>query len=154
LIAEVRLGVLSELVIALKSEAHAVAECDSPSRDWHGVVWKGLDPITLASLWSILEGEELDVDNVVSRSSRIQLAVEDSNDGPWVFAIPEAMRDSLAELAAECEDKIEGVARAWAATDELKDWDYSDVAELLQDVIDLADGARLERKDLLLWISL
>jgi len=148
------MGVLSELVIALKSEAPLVAHSDNPSRTWQGIYCKGLDQINLASLWSILEGDEIQVDSVVARSERIELASEVTEDGPWVFAIPNELRDVLAELAAEDTDKIQAVARTWWGTDELRDWDSSDVAALLQDVIDLADGAKLEGKDLLLWVCL
>jgi hypothetical protein len=148
------MGVLSELVAAPKSEARLVAESDSPSRDWQGIVWKGLDQIKLASLWSILEGEQIEVDSVVASSERMELAANVSENGPWVFAIPEELRNLLADLAGKDDDRMRSVARAWASTDELKDWDHSDVTGLLQEVIDLADGARLAGNDLLLWICL
>ncbi|HEV3116798.1 MAG TPA: hypothetical protein VGY58_07075 [Gemmataceae bacterium] len=82
------MGVLSELIAAPKSKARLVAESDSPSRDWQGIVWKSLDQIKLSSLWSILEGEQIEVHSVVASSERMELAAGVSENGPWVFAIP------------------------------------------------------------------
>ena len=148
------MGILPELVVAPKSEAASIAGSDSPSRYWEGIVWKGLDQIKLASLWCILKGDQIHVENVLARSEQIELTAEVSENGPWVFAIPEELREILADLAGEDADKIHEVTREWGTTDELKDWEYSDVAGLLQAVIDLADGAKLNGKDLLLWICL
>ncbi|HMF16404.1 MAG TPA: hypothetical protein VKE98_04320 [Gemmataceae bacterium] len=64
------------------------------------------------------------------------------------------LRYLLGDLAGEGQDQIQTVSDAWAATEELQDWDDSDVTSLLQQLIDLADGARLEDKDLLLWVCL
>jgi hypothetical protein len=148
------MGVLSELVIASRSEAASVAESESPTRTWQGVVWKGLDQIKLASVWCLLDSEPLQVDNVVECSMQFELLAETTENGPWVFAVPSACRDKLAELSGDDEGEIQAVVRDWAATDELIDWDQSDVAELLQSIIQLADTAKLEGKDLLLWIDL
>jgi hypothetical protein len=148
------MGVLSELVIASRSEAASVAQSDSPTRTLQGVVWKGLDQIKLASLWCLLDSELLQIENVVDRSMQFELLAETTENGPWVFAVPTACRDKLAELSGDDEGEMQAVVRDWAATDELVDWDRSDVAELLQTVIQLADTAKWEGKDLLLWICL
>jgi hypothetical protein len=50
--------------------------------------------------------------------------------------------------------EMQPVAEAWAATDELEGWEYEEVEGVLRDVADLADIARLQDKDLLLWICL
>jgi hypothetical protein len=148
------MGVLAELVVAPKSEAVSVAESESPTRDWRGIVWKGLDQVKLGCLWCLVDREEIQVDNVVAHSEQFEMLAEVTENGPWVFAFPSEFSDKLAHLAGEAEEKIRAVGRDWAATDELRDWDQSEVADLLQDMVDLAETARLEAHDLLLWICL
>ena len=58
------------------------------------------------------------------------------------------------KLSAEDQNKIHAVDLDWAATDELQDWEFSDIQRVLQEVIDLAGSARLENLELLLWICL
>lgn len=148
------MGVISELIIASASDASLVAESLSPCENWQGFVWKGLDHIKLATLWCIIAGEELEVDHVVERSEQIEMTNSASEEGPWVFVIPTELRNILAELAREDDEKIQAVARDWATTEELEEWEFSDVTGMLQETIDLADSARIVEKDLLLWICL
>ena len=148
------MGVLSELVIADETDAPRVAESDSPTREWDGIVWNTLDQIKLSSLWTILEGFAVDVNEVVRRVDHFRLLHEVSEHGPCVYAVPRKLRDLLAELSAKEPEELRGTIEAWAATDELQGWESSEVKELLQSLVDLSDTATLEDKGMLLWICL
>jgi hypothetical protein len=147
------MGVLSNIVIADKSEARDIAECDTPARQWEGIELKTLDPVKLGTLWAILSSES-GVEAVVELAGRFSLLYEVSDDGPWVYEVPCDLRNRLAELAAMNPEAVLPVARDWASTEELQDWEFEEVASVVYDICDLADSARLQGKDLLLWISL
>src|SRR5262245_34533187 len=94
------MGVLSELIIADRSEAQAVAAAESPTQTWQGFGWKVLDPVNCGSLWAILEGVDLDVDGVVDRAGKFDLLAGSTENSPWVHLVPIELRDLLADLAA------------------------------------------------------
>jgi hypothetical protein len=146
------MGVLSELVIAKESEAQDIADSDSPTRTRVGIVIKTLDPVKLGTLWAILEGiGESRIDSRVAQFKELHQA---SAEGPWVYGLPRQLRDLLSDLARQDDDEWGPIVRAWAATEELQDWSDLHAEEVLRDIADLADTARLEDKDLLLWMSL
>ena|ERR1043166_2025111 len=148
------MGVLSDLVVASVVEARSVVDSTAPSQKWPGCDCKGLDTIKLASLWLLLEGESLGVENVVDRSERISLAAEKSPEGPWVFVLPDELRDELSALSDFGDEKVSNVTAGWAATEELDGWEFSDVSELLEDLMYYADTAKSAGKQLLLWMCL
>jgi hypothetical protein len=147
------MGVLSDLVVADVSEAQAVADSVEPAREWEGFTFKGLDHVKLCTLLSLVQTGSpqreferyLDLIDPVSAPA---------NDGPIVFAVREAEVRQLATIAAMEQDEFQRLARAWAETDELRDWSESEVSDLLRSVADLAESASLQGKCLLLWISL
>jgi hypothetical protein len=148
------MGVLSEIVIANQSDARAIAKSHSPSREWQGFFWKGLDPVVLSSLWSILKGETPNVETVVQQVDRFRMVQQVSEDGPWLFSLPREFRDLLANISNEPPAIIGPVEQAWGATEELEHWSPADVEECLGKLADLASSAALEDKDLFLWICL
>lgn len=147
------MSVLSDLIIADPQEAQDVAQCDEPARDWEGIEIKTLDPVTLGSLWAILT-KASEAEAVGKLVDQIALLHNVSDNGPWVYEIPRQLRDALAEVSGMETEEVQPVAEAWAATDELKGWEYEEVESVLREVADLADTARLLGKDLLLWICL
>src|SRR6266566_5252179 len=101
------MGVLSDIVIADKSEAEAIGASKNPSAEWEGAAWKTIDPVKLGTLWSILRGEPLDLDGVMAKVREIQLLHEASDDGPWVYHLPAPLRDALADLSGEEADVMQ-----------------------------------------------
>src|SRR5262249_37585936 len=119
------MGGLSEIVVADRSEAQAITTSGGPTRDWQGNAWKKGDTILLGSLWAILENEVVQVDNVVDRSGRFTLLSQESENGPWVFLIPDSLRDLLADLSSADPEAFQQIAETWGATDELEAWESS-----------------------------
>jgi hypothetical protein len=148
------MGVLSELVVADESDAEAIAASDNPTRDWDGISWKTIDAIKLSTLWAILGDSSLGVEEVMGRARQFPRLSRRTEDGPWVMGVPCRLIDLLAGLDGEDEARLVQVAEAWAVTEEFQGWEPSEVREVLRDIVDLADTARLEGKGLLLWMSL
>ncbi len=147
------MGVLSALVIADPQEALDVAHCGEPTRDWDGFEIKTLDPVTLGSLWGILT-KVSNAEAVGQLVDHIGLLHQVSENGPWVYGIPSQLRDTLAGVSGMEDNNVRPIAEEWAATDELEGWEYEDVEATIREVADLADTARLQDKQLLLWICL
>lgn len=148
------MGVLSELVIADEMDAQAVGESDSPSRQWDGIAWKSIDQIKLSTLWVLLGGVPVDTDEVMQKLDTFKLLFEESENGPWVFLIPRELRDRLAEMGSKELEDLDQLTRSWATTDEMQGWHQSEVVELIHDLSDLSERAKLDGKELLLWMSL
>jgi hypothetical protein len=78
---------------------------------------------------------------------------ENSDDGPWVYRVPE----ELVKLLATLDDTRQvNVAKSWAATDEflLDRWPSSAVAEFLAEICDLARQAVDQDKGIVMWMCL
>jgi hypothetical protein len=148
------MGVLSDMVIADKSEAEAIGASSNPTAEWDGAAWKTIDPVKLGKLWSILKSEPIELDGVMANVHRIQLLHEVSDDGPWVYLLPDELRDALADLSGDEPDVMQKTANIWGGTEELRQWDQSDVEGVLQEMADLADTAQLKDKSLRLWVCL
>jgi hypothetical protein len=143
------MGVQSELVIADRSEAEAVAVSDEPSRSWNGFAFGGLDHVQLIPLWALIESGSADND-LDARIDAVPV-IPDSDKGPWVAILPDKMVTALSRIAALDEDEFQSLLGKWSSTEEFEGWDEADVSALLREVGDLADTARLEGKTLLLW---
>jgi hypothetical protein len=146
------MGILNHLLIALPSEADAVAACDDPSRTWDGFFFRGLDRIKLATLWLWL---------------RLVLRMTISNSGLTRYAryakgikvrglmlYQQPCLASLASLAAMEEDEQELIAERWGQTEELEGWEASEILDLVRSIGDTAETAQLEGKTLVIWTSL
>ncbi len=64
------------------------------------------------------------------------------------------MLAALASVAALSDEQFDGLAHSWKCTDEFEGWDATEILEILREVADLAESAKLERKTLLLWTEL
>ncbi len=146
------MGVLSHLFVAEAFEADAVAASDEPSQAWEGFSCRGLDRIKLATLWALVEAGSPD-DRLESRLNAIR-TIPEGDQGPWVDVAPPDMLRALAAVAAmeECEQTT--LAERWGQTEELKDWEASEVCEVLRSIGDTAETAQLYNKTLLIWTSL
>ena len=77
-----------------------------------------------------------------------------SEDGPWIFQLPDELIELLALLDA---NRTQRIAAAWARTDE---WqldgapELADLARLLEEVTALARQARAEHQEVFVWLCL
>ncbi len=148
------MGVLSDIIIAGPDEAAAInAAGGAHLQSWPCLGSKGIDCIKLGTLSQILAGRPLDdIDAIVN--FMINDALDQTSDnGPWVFLMPEQLERAIAAIG---EDIEEDIASKWAATEEfvLDRWQPADVEEYLHDLIVHARKASAAGKSLLLWMSL
>ncbi len=140
---------LTDLVIAEEREARAVADEPGPRRRWTGIDAEGVDQVKLAKLWALLAGREFR-DELVYEFVPLH---EVSEEGPWVFRVP----DPLVQLLAELDDaRAFPIVSAWAGIEELEldGWEPESVAPLLDGLRSLARGAHAQKKSLLMRVSL
>ena len=141
------MGVLTDLIIADESQAEAVCKTIVPSETWPGIDAKGIDQVILGMLLSIITNQPYQNSMV----DEFDLLYEGSDDGPWVYRIPDRLVVPLAELAGEA---FEGTAQKWSQIDEFAPdrWQLQDVSTVLREICDLARQAREQKKALLMWI--
>jgi hypothetical protein len=148
------MGILSDIIIAEPAEAAAInAAGGAHLQHWPCLASKGIDCIKLWTLSQILAGRPLDDIDAVARFMINSVLDRTSDDGPWVFLIPEQLQRAI---AATSEDGEEDIAAKWAATEEfiLDRWQPADVEEYLHDLIAHTRKACAAGKSLLLWMSL
>ena len=140
---------LTDIFIAAPSDAEAICSATAPNQNWACLQLKGLDNIKLASLLSTLGDDE----NAAALEGETLLIFTASSDGPWIFALPEKLKDLLANLHAS---EVSSVASRWASHEELKSdgWSKEDVETLLGMLIDFSQSAIEANKPLLLWMCL
>jgi len=147
------MGVLSDIIIADRTEATSINAAEGNHlKQWDCLESKGIDTIKLGSLSRILAGRSLDDVPAVPVFMDNSLLDKYSDDGPWVYLVPDQLVSALAALDDDAE---ETVAASWAEIEEfrLSRWQPMDVQEYLHDLIEYARKARDQGKSLLLWMS-
>lgn len=146
------MGVLTDFVVADRTEAHLVGEADVPSQTFNGIDAKGIDQVKMATLYAILTGTDYDPDFLATDDS---FAYIGSDDGPWVQAIPDPMLHKLAELSPFT---IPSVAKEWAASEEFdpkySNWSPEAVTWFLQEISRLSRLAVSTNKTVFMWTCL
>jgi len=148
------MGVLSDILIARPDEAASInASGGGHEQRWPTLASKGIDTIKLGTLSQILAGRPVDDINTVAAFMLNGVLDEASEDGPWVYQVP---NDLTATIAAIDQTTTDQIAREWAATEEFKlsRWPADVVRQYLHDLIAYAMRARADGKSLLLWMSL
>ena len=64
------------------------------------------------------------------------------------------MIESLASLANLEVDDFDNLAESWGSTDEFDGWAVDEVNDLLREVGDLAESAKLKGSAIMLWMEL
>jgi len=146
------MGVLNYLMVADFADAEAIASSSDPPQKWDGFFCHGLDRIPLATLWALVDSGLAD-DGLEQRLDAIK-TITKGDQGPWVDIVPRMMLTSLASIAAMEEDERESLARRWGQTEEMAEWDSSDVISTIRIIGDYADSAHLANKSILIWTSL
>lgn len=147
------MGVITDFVIAEPREATDILEVAAPVQRWRGLEAKTIDTIKLSTLAFILSGKPLDIDAVVAYSMSIKVLATESEEGPWVFLVPEEL---VLKLASTSKSDLAEAGKLWHQTEEfqLDGWAETDVAKVLTDLHKLASESRSSQKSLLLFISL
>lgn len=141
------MGVLTDLVIADKSEAENVANSFEPSSEWNGFDAKGHNEITLGTLLCILRNKQFDVDI----AEEFPLLAQASEDGAWVFEVP---NDLVIRLNRLNDSEIPDIASKWLQTDEMKDADNDYAENFINELKLLATESLNQQKSILMWTSL
>jgi hypothetical protein len=102
------MAVYTDILIADASEAKAILASEAHNEEWHGLSAKGLDPAELAGLLSVFSNQP-DQPDLVDEFQIV--AEEDTENGPWVYSIPDRLIDHVAALE---QSEIDHVARRWA----------------------------------------
>jgi hypothetical protein len=147
------MGVLSDIIIASRDDAPLInAARGKHVNQWDCLASKGIDTIKLGTLSQILANQSVNDINTVATFMMDSILDKRSDDGPWVFLVPDQLVSSLISLNKE---EKEGVTTKWAQTEEfqLDRWELEDVEEYFDDLIAHAIKARASRKSLLLWTS-
>lgn len=111
---------------------------------------KGVDhTVVLGQLIAILRGVEWTA--TLCDGRMVEEASGDLEEGPWVFALGDDVRDELAGLSP---DALPGLAERWVRTDELSGVPPSDVVPVLEALRGLAARARDAGEHLYEWCSL
>jgi hypothetical protein len=140
---------LTDFVVADRSEAEAVSSSTTRSSTWPCFESKGLDNSVLAALWSALDPSA----DSGSLEGEKHLIFTKGNGGPWVFNVPTALVTGLSALSPGL---LLQVAERWVEQPELKPagWQALDVAPAIEALSAIASTAISKKKCLLLWMSL
>lgn len=146
------MGVLTDFVVASRSDAKKVADCSVPSEELGGIDAKGVDPVQMGTLYAILSESEYDPDFMIAEDSFLHVV---SDDGPWVQIVPD---DMVKRLAGLTEADIPAVAKRWGETEEFEpqygEWTPEDMCAFLVEISKLSQRAIAEEKSLLMWTCL
>ncbi|MCO6436744.1 MAG: hypothetical protein J5J06_06630 [Phycisphaerae bacterium] len=148
------MAVLSDIIIARPDEAGSINAAEGKHlQRWPSLESKGIDTVKLGTLSKILMDRPVNDVDAVASFMLDAILDEASEDGPWVFQVPDEL---VAAVAALDSPTIDRVAQAWAATEEfqLSRWSERDVREYMRDLVTISARARAEGKTLLLWMSL
>ncbi|MBR7793704.1 hypothetical protein KDM87_13985 [Undibacterium sp. FT147W] len=143
------MSLLTDILIAHPSEAEAISQDLAHHKAWPCLQLKGLDNIKLSALLSALDAEE----PAQKLEGEELLVFNPDPEGPWVFALPEQLKDLLSRLP---EADVPAVAERWASHEELKfeGWSGSDIQPVVSMLAEFALRAKAESKPLLLWMCL
>ena len=119
---------------------------DGPFERLPTVEAKSLSEVTFATLGEILGVGAYD--DLVERAAE---GPQSESGEAGILTIPTEIRDALATL----DDDLDGVAKRWAATDELQGWwPQGELSVLLGELSQLARDARSSDQQLWYWWSL
>jgi len=140
---------LNEIFIADEPEVMELTERDLPLNRFEGIYVRGIDPVKLAKLYSIVSG--VSFETALDQQVLVRAISED--DGPWISKIPDGLRDTL---AAQTDARLLAVSQAWANAEEFKldRWSEENVNATLLSIAALARNSKSSNKQMFLWSSL
>ncbi|MDB6112989.1 MAG: hypothetical protein JWR69_4739 [Pedosphaera sp.] len=135
------MSVLSDIYISRDNEAGKYDTAAAPFTE--RAQYKGITPLELSTLWTIMRGVEWDVAAMDDFGCLLQI------DGGerLIHSFPAAMLAALGELTP---DRIRDVTVKWAATDELA-CSPADIQPVVEEMVRLARSATTSGRSLYLW---
>ena len=101
------MGVLSDIIIARPNEAASInAAGGGHEQRWPSLASKGIDTIKLGTLSQILAGRPVDDVNTVASFMLDAVVDEASEDGPWVYRVPDDLTANIAILDDATADRV------------------------------------------------
>jgi hypothetical protein len=143
------MGVLTDFVVAKREQADQVARSSCASDEFDRIDAKGISEETLADLYAVLSGEEVEAGFM----SDALLASRTPQDGPWVFEVPAPLVRLVAALGPK---QLADVASEWAETNEVNAdfWSLEDLTVCLARIATQCRRAEAKGESLLMWVCL
>lgn len=139
------MGILTNIVAAEEDEFAAIGESLQPLDEWSGIEYRGIDAPKIATLHSLLTGEDLE------QAFYLYEPVYVSVEGAMVLRVADEMLDKLVTLDEEGLDRI---AEELAATEEFEheQWDADEVLDMVMALAELAQLAQSQDQVLFVWV--
>jgi hypothetical protein len=132
------MGVLSDLVPGKPGDEQRILAIQVPSEELGGIDIKGIQSLQFEMLHEVVLGAPFDLE-----------PTNNDDEGPWVFAIPNALTAALAQLEGAA---LRDVAKRWALhSDGGPDGPLDDT---LGRICKLAKTTIKAHEELFLWMSL
>lgn len=143
------MAVLTDILIAPTHDAPAIIANWPGAKNWPGLQTTGLDALVLSDLAVALAQTTL----ATAIEELDPYSSADEANGPWLYVLPNELRDHLATLTA---DDLGPIAKSWSEQEEAiaRGMTEEDAARLLSQIQSLAVTARNDQKPMLLWVSL
>ena len=143
------MSAITQLVVAKPSDAKVLLDSENPLESCDGFAYPGLDRVRLITLWALAESDSPD-DQFDERLDTVHV-INDKDLDRWVDILPPEMVAALGTIATLNDSEFDRLARSWRDTEEFEGWKEDEVFDLLRQVSDLAETARLENQSLFLW---
>ncbi|MCW3819760.1 hypothetical protein ONA91_35525 [Micromonospora sp. DR5-3] len=142
------MGVLYDYFVAASDDEAASMIEDGPDGELLVLELKGLDPLRLVDVESLLTGVSLNA--ICERAPFLRVIAALNNDHQLVLSLNDKLRDALARATAE---ELTAVAAPWAETTGcVQQEDIDALKDLLREFAMLAREARADRAHLYCWV--
>jgi hypothetical protein len=132
---------LIDILMADESDAPAIGNSTYRLETFPGIAAKHVDQVKLAKLALILDGLVPNTPALLEVIRTFTMLHESSDDGPWVYMIPDQLVAKLAGLDAERRTEV---AKAWASNGDFigAGWEGTAVKEFVDAISGLASGRK------------
>ena len=131
------MGVLSDLVPGIPGDEQRILGILVPHNELGGIDIQGVQVLEVQMLHEVVLGSKLDLEPTMNNA-----------EGPWVFAIPNAMTAALATLEGAA---LREAAKRWAKRLEV---DSGALDDVLGRICKLARSTISAHQELFLWVCL
>jgi hypothetical protein len=150
------MGILTDIFIASAAEATHLEARRSPLSKYVGADIKSIGLVEMACLQCIFNRENpSDADHVMCLIESFSLVQEVSEEGPWVYQVPDMLTEALAKAS---QIELDQIRTQWYKTEEMKDharrYLQDEHHDPLQILAHLAAQAKQVKKSLFLWFCL
>jgi len=138
------MGILTNIVAADEDELESIVDSLRPVDQWSGIEKRGIDTAKIATLHSLLTGDEFD----------LAVSLYEPVAGGEAAIVLRLADEVLEKLAGYEEDALDAVAAELAATEEFEfeGWDEEEVHTLVLELADLARIADSQGQVMFVWM--